>query len=293
MVLYNEPLKKHITFRVGGPAKVFIQPENEEEFIEAVRTCVKNNENYIVIGNGSNIIFGDAGFDGTVIDMSAYMKNYSITEAGNTILATAKAGVLLAKLGNELAKIGATGFEFATGIPGCVGGAVAMNAGAYGGEIKDCLKSVRVYMPDTDSVEILTTSELEMGYRTSRIQQENMYVLEATFTFNKGDAASIRATIEELADKRKDKQPLQYPSAGSTFKRPVDNFAGKLIEDAGLKGYSIGGMQVSEKHAGFVINTGDGTCKDFIELTDYVKMIVKAKYGVELELEVKVIGDTL
>lgn len=289
MILYNEPMKGHVTFRVGGNAKVFVQPESVEELIETVKKCIETEEKYIVIGNGSNIIFSDKGFDGTVIDVSGYLKEYSIEEKNDEVKVIAQAGVLLSKLGNELAKNSVTGFEFATGIPGCIGGAVAMNAGAYGGEIKDCLVSVKTFNPASGQIIDFSVAELDMGYRTSRIQKEELIVLEAEFALKKGNAEQIKEILSDLSKKRRDKQPLEYPSAGSTFKRPEGNFAGKLIEDAGLKGYSIGGMQVSPKHAGFVINTGNGTFKDFIDLTTYIKETVNKRFGVELELEVKVI----
>ncbi|MGN0481031.1 MAG: UDP-N-acetylmuramate dehydrogenase [Lachnospiraceae bacterium] len=291
MVLYNEPMKDHITFRVGGPAKVFVQPEDIDELIGVIRECTGNHENYIVIGNGSNIIFSDEGFDGTVIDVSGYLKNYRIDDSSEEIKATAQAGVLLSRLGNELAKRAVTGFEFATGIPGCIGGAVAMNAGAYGGEMKDCLKEVKVYLPQEDKITTFSVAELDMGYRTSRIQKEKMIVLEAEFSLKKGNAETIKATLSDLAGRRRDKQPLEFPSAGSTFKRPQGDFAGRLIEEAGLKGYSVGGMQVSPKHAGFVVNTGNGTFKDFMDLTGHIKAAVKEKFGVDLELEVKIIDN--
>lgn len=289
MVLYNEPMKDHITFRVGGPAKVFVRPESIDELTDVIRKCTGNHENYIVIGNGSNIIFRDEGFDGTVIDISGHLKNYHIDDSSDEVKVIAQAGVLLSRLGNELAKRSVTGFEFATGIPGCIGGAVAMNAGAYGGEMKDCLKSVKVYLPQEDRITTLLAEELELGYRTSRIQREKMIVLEAEFSLKKGDEQQIKSTVTDLAKRRRDKQPLEFPSAGSTFKRPEGDFAGRLIEEAGLKGYSVGGMQVSPKHAGFVVNTGNGTFKDFMDLTGHIKATVKEKFGIDLELEVKVV----
>lgn len=290
MVLYNEPMKLHTTFRVGGPAKVYVQPETVEELVRAVGECVRTQSDYIVIGNGSNLIVSDRGYSGTVIDVSRFLTGYTVENTDGSYRVTAQAGVMLGRLGNELARLGAAGFEFACGIPGCMGGAVAMNAGAYGREMKDCLCSVTVLLKDGVTVAQYGVDELDMGYRTSRIQTENMTVLEAVMEFSKGDTEEIRRYIGELSGRRREKQPLEYPSVGSTFKRPRDHFAGKLIEEAGLKGYGIGGMQVSEKHAGFVINKGNGTAQDFVALTDYIIDKVKQNSGIELELEVKLVG---
>lgn len=290
MVLYNEPMKLHTTFKVGGPAKVYVQPETVDEMCRVIKECVQQNSDYIVIGNGSNLIVSDDGYSGTVIDVSTFLTKYMIAGEDNGFTVTAMPGVLLGRLGNELAKIGASGFEFASGIPGCIGGAVSMNAGAYGREMKDCIQHVKVLLSDGSTVEQYSANELEMGYRTSRVQTEHMTVLEVVMRFEKGEPKEIQQYMQELAGKRKEKQPLEYPSAGSTFKRPAGDFAGRLIEKSGLKGHRVGGMQVSEKHAGFVINTGNATAADFMELTGYIIDKVKNDSGVQLELEVKTVG---
>lgn len=288
MFLYNEPMSRHTTFRVGGPAKVYAKPDKVEDVSSLVDECVKNNDKYIIIGNGSNILFSDEGYDGVVIDLSG-LKNIVISETPGKCHVVAQAGVMLGKLGSELAKYSITGFEFASGIPGSIGGAVAMNAGAYGGEIKDCLEWVKVVVPG-EGIKVLKAEEVNLEYRHSLILDEHYIVVEAGFEFDYGKKEQIKAYMDELSSKRRQKQPLEFPSAGSTFKRPEGYFAAKLIEDAGLKGYKVGGMQVSPKHAGFVVNTGEGTAKDFVELTNYIKEVVKDKFDVELELEVQLVG---
>ena len=281
-VLQNEPMKRHTTFRIGGPCDIFIKPRSIEEIRQIIEVVKENKVPYYVVGNGSNLLVSDDGYRGVIINL---FNNFSdITVEGNTI--TASAGALLGKIGYTALKNSLTGFEFATGIPGTLGGAVVMNAGAYGGEMKDVLSEVTVL---TKEGELLTlkTDELELGYRTSIIAKKDYIVLEGKIQLKPGEPDKIKAVIDDLAFRRRDKQPLEYPSAGSTFKRPKDNFAGKLIMDAGLRGYTSGGAMVSDKHCGFVINKGDATCEDVIKLTDHVKEEVKNQFGIELELEVK------
>lgn len=281
-VIQNEPMKRHTTFRIGGPCDIFIKPRSIEEIRQIIEVVKENKVPYYVVGNGSNLLVSDDGYRGVIINL---FNNFSdITVEGNTI--TASAGALLGKIGYTALKNSLTGFEFATGIPGTLGGAVVMNAGAYGGEMKDVLSEVTVL---TKEGELLTlkADELELGYRTSIIAKKDYIVLEGKIQLKPGEPDKIKAVIDDLAFRRRDKQPLEYPSAGSTFKRPKDNFAGKLIMDAGLRGYTLGGAMVSDKHCGFVINKGDTTCEDVIKLTDHVKEEVKNQFGIELELEVK------
>lgn len=309
-VLTGEPMAKHTTFRVGGPADYFVTPETEAQLRDVMRVCREEQVPYFVMGNGSNLLVSDEGYRGIIIQLYdkfnkiEYFQNSSadMSQCGPTgakadgaetethyCVVKAQAGVMLGKLGNELAKKGVTGFEFATGIPGTVGGAVRMNAGAYGGEMKDILACATV-MDENGLFSEMTTEELELGYRTSNIVKNKYTVVAATFRLAYGDKETVQKTIADLAGKRREKQPLEYPSAGSTFKRPEGHFAGQLIQEAGMKGYSVGGAQVSEKHAGFVINKGNATAADIIRLTDDVKMKVKEMSGVELELEVRKLG---
>lgn len=282
-LLLDEPMKLHTTFRIGGNADYFAKPESIDEIKELIMCAKKHGIAYYVLGNGSNILVSDDGYRGMIIRIGDEFSDIKMLEQ-NTI--SVQAGAKLSKVGNELAAKGLSGFEFATGIPGTVGGAVAMNAGAYGGEIKDIIVSATVLTPSGDIL-TLSNDELELGYRTSIIQKKGYVVLLAEFKLLKGEESQIRARIKELAEKRREKQPLEYPSAGSTFKRPEGFFAGKLISDAGLKGFKVGEAQISEKHAGFVINTGNATAKDVIKLTDEVKRKIMQDYGIELELEIK------
>jgi UDP-N-acetylmuramate dehydrogenase len=285
-VLLNEPMKKHTTFRVGGNADYFVMPKSVQEVQSVVAFCKENEIPYYVIGNGSNLLVSDAGYRGVIIQI--YKEMNAVRIEGTKV--TAQAGALLSRIGNETLAAGLTGFEFAAGIPGTVGGAVVMNAGAYGGEMKDILASATVL---TQEGEVLTlyNGELELGYRTSIIAKKGYIVLEAEYQLAYGDKEVVRARMDELKVQRVTKQPLEYPSAGSTFKRPEGYFAGKLIQDAGLRGFSVGGAQVSEKHCGFVINTGDATAADVMELIRQVAAKVHQEFGVTLEPEVKTLGD--
>ena len=284
-VRINEPMKNHTTFKIGGPAQYYVTPESVTQIQEVVSLCRNMNIPLHVIGNGSNILVGDDGVDGVVLALFNTFSDYEIKD--NVI--TAQAGMSLIKLAVIALREGLTGLEFASGIPGSVGGAVYMNAGAYDGQMKDVVTSVTV-LDEAGNIRILGRDELDMGYRTSAVAKNNMIVLQVVIELKYGDKEQIKARMNQLSELRKQKQPLEYPSAGSTFKRPEGYFAGKLIADAGLKGYSIGGAAVSEKHAGFVVNMGGATAKDVVELTDYIKKRIMEQFGVTLELEVKRIG---
>lgn len=285
-VLFDEPMSQHTTFRIGGPADVFVMPENYEQIREVLRLCKEEKLPFFVLGNGSNLLVSDSEYRGVIIQMDRNMEEICLD--GEEIHACA--GALLSSVAVAARNASLTGFEFAGGIPGTIGGAAVMNAGAYGGELKDVLKEVTVM---TREGEILTipADKLEMGYRTSIIKTAGYLVLEAVISLKKGDEEKIRAVMKELSERRTEKQPLDYPSAGSTFKRPEGYFAGKLIMDSGLRGYRAGGAQVSEKHCGFVINAGGATAEDVRSLMDHVIRVVREKYGVTLEPEVKFLGD--
>ena len=284
-VRINEPMKNHTTFKIGGPAQYYVTPESVTQIQEVVSLCRDMNIPLHVIGNGSNILVGDDGVDGVVLALFNTFSDYEIKD--NVI--TAQAGMSLIKLAVIALREGLTGLEFASGIPGSVGGAVYMNAGAYDGQMKDVVTSVTV-LDEAGNIRILGRDELDMGYRTSAVAKHNMIVLQVIIELKAGDKEQIKDRMNQLSELRKQKQPLEYPSAGSTFKRPEGHFAGKLIADAGLKGYSIGGAAVSEKHAGFVVNMGGATAKDVVELTDYIKKRIIEQFGVTLEVEIKKIG---
>ena len=284
-VRINEPMKNHTTFKIGGPAQYYVTPESVTQIQEVVSLCRDMNIPLHVIGNGSNILVGDDGVDGVVLALFNTFSDYEIKD--NVI--TAQAGMSLIKMAVIALREGLTGLEFASGIPGSVGGAVYMNAGAYDGQMKDVVTSVTV-LDEAGNIRILGRDELDMGYRTSAVAKHNMIVLQVIIELKAGNKEQIKDRMNQLSELRKQKQPLEYPSAGSTFKRPEGYFAGKLIADAGLKGYSIGGAAVSEKHAGFVVNMGGATAKDVVELTDYIKKRIIEQFGVTLELEIKKIG---
>lgn len=284
-IFMEEPMKKHTTFRVGGPADVLVQPD-ETALAAILALCRQYHVSYSFIGNGSNLLVGDKGIRGVVIEMTDPMGNIEVD--GTKI--TAQAGAMLSKIANTAASNGLGGMEFAAGIPGSVGGAVVMNAGAYGGEMKDIIE--RVYVLDENGAQLeLDRDALDLGYRHSCIPEKKYIVTKVVLELVPRDEAEIRSEMKELNEKRAEKQPLQYPSAGSTFKRPEGYFAGKLIMDAGLRGYQVGGAQVSEKHCGFVINKGDATAADICQLMRDVSDKVQAQFGVVLEPEVKMIGE--
>lgn len=285
-IIEDEMMNKHTTFKVGGPADLYVIPRSEEELVYAIEVCKSENVPYYVIGNGSNLLVTDKGFRGVIIEV--YRQMSDITVEGNCI--TAYAGALLSKIANTALEHGLTGLEFAHGIPGTLGGAVTMNAGAYDGEMKQVLESATV-IDDKGQVRTLSADELELEYRKSIISRLGYTVIKATMCLEGSDKEVISAKMKELMQRRRDKQPLEYPSAGSTFKRPVGHFAGKLIMDAGLRGYQLGGAQVSEKHCGFVINKDHATCQDILDLIHYIQEEVKSKFDVQIEPEVKMIGE--
>lgn len=285
-VFTEEAMSQHTTFKIGGPADYFLMPDKGEDVGRVIKICKEKKIPYFILGNGSNLLVGDGGYRGAVIQI--YRNMSSVTVEGNEI--TAQAGALLSAVAAAAKNASLTGFEFAGGIPGTIGGAVVMNAGAYGGEMKDVLTEVTVMNAEGD-IFTLPTEELELGYRTSIIKTAGYIVLEAKIRLKEGDPEVIRETMKDLTIRRTTKQPLEYPSAGSTFKRPEGYFAGKLIMDSGLAGYQVGGAQVSEKHCGFVINAGDATARDVRTLMDNVRDIVYKKYGVTLEPEVKFLGE--
>lgn len=284
-IFMEEPMKKHTTFRVGGPADVLVQPD-ETALAAILALCRQYHVPYSFIGNGSNLLVGDKGIRGVVIEMTDPMGNIEVD--GTKI--TAQAGAMLSKIANTAASNGLGGMEFAAGIPGSIGGAVVMNAGAYGGEMKDIIE--KVYVLDENGAQLeLDRDALDFGYRHSCIPKKKYIVTKVVLELVPRNEAEIRSEMKELNEKRAEKQPLQYPSAGSTFKRPEGYFAGKLIMDAGLRGYQVGGAQVSEKHCGFVINKGDATAADICQLMRDVSDKVQAQFGVVLEPEVKMIGE--
>lgn len=280
----NESMAKHCTFRCGGEAEIYIVPGTVEELVQVIAACKESDYPYMVIGNGSNILVRDEGYKGAIIEINNRIS--SIDVIGEDIVADAGAklsAVAIAAYENDLA-----GFEFAHGIPGNVGGAVVMNAGAYGGEMKDVIKWVKV-LNNNNEVEKIEAKDLELGYRTSVIAKKGMVVLQMCIGLQIGSAGEIGEIMQILMEKRRFKQPLEYPSAGSTFKRPEGYFAGKLIEDAGLRGYAVGGAMVSKKHCGFVINYENATATDVLKLMQDVQDKVKEHSGVTLEPEVKII----
>lgn len=281
----NEQLKPYTTFRVGGPATYFVEPESIQQVQGLISLCKEHQIDWFVIGNGSNLLVSDEGYDGMIISLQKHF-SHVIHEDGQI---RAEAGAMIAKVSNTAKKHSLTGLEFAAGIPGTVGGALVMNAGAYGGEIKDTLIEA-VVLTEQGEVLTLEASQLELGYRKSCILDKKYIVLEALFGLQKGNEEKIKEDMKHYNEQRRLKQPLDKASAGSTFKRPEGYFAAKLIEDAGLKGYQIGDAAVSDKHAGFVVNLGNATSKDIINVCNYVADTVKEKFQVSLEMEVKKIG---
>lgn len=282
----NESMGRHTTFRAGGPADYFAEPQSADQLAGVIRVCREAGEPYAIVGNGSNLLVGDLGYHGAVISIGKAFGEIRVED--NRIFAGA--GALLASVARNALTAELTGFEFAAGIPGSVGGAVVMNAGAYGSEMKDVMASATVLTPEGEVVTI-ASEDLELGYRASCVLKKGYVVLGAEFMLEHGDPEKIREQMDELAGKRREKQPLEYPSAGSTFKRPQGDFAGRLIEVAGLRGFRVGDAQVSEKHCGFVINRGEASSADILSLCRQVQERVKENSGVELELEVKLLGE--
>ena len=281
----NEKMSDHIYFKVGGAADVLLTPRNVQQVKDTLKIIKDNNLPYYIIGNGSNLLVKDGGIRGVVIKLVNLNK---LESDGKCI--KAETGVLLKDVSKLALEKSLTGFEFACGIPGSVGGAIFMNAGAYNGEINDVIKEAEVIDKD-GNISVLNKEELELGYRTSKVMKEGLVVLNATFELIDGEEEIIKSRVDELTAKREEKQPLEYPSAGSTFKRPEGYFAGKLIQDAGLKGFSIGGAAVSQKHSGFVINKGGATAKDILDVIEHVQNEVKKQFGVELHPEVRILGE--
>lgn len=287
LFLINEPLKNHTSFKIGGDAKVFFMPESVSDIADALKVCRENKFPYYILGNGTNILFSDKGYNGVIINIFNKF-NQVYLENENTI--NAQSGALLSSIANIALNNSLSGMEFASGIPGALGGAVYMNAGAYGGEMKDIVLSADVLDKD-GNIRTLDNNEMGFQYRSSNAEKEGFIVLSAKLQLKKGNKEEIKSKMYELNSQRKEKQPLEMPSAGSTFKRPEGHFAGKLIMESGLRGYSIGGAMVSEKHCGFVVNTGNATCKDVLLLIEHVKKTVYDKFNVMLEPEVRIIGD--
>ncbi|MDF1617336.1 UDP-N-acetylmuramate dehydrogenase [Petrocella sp. FN5] len=283
---YNEPMCLHTSFKIGGPADLFFVPKTIKHIEDIIGLCIELDIPYYIMGNGSNLLVSDRGYRGVIIQICKNMSEYRID--GNRVYA--QGGILLSSLSKHIYKAGLRGFEFASGIPGTLGGAVYMNAGAYGGEIKDVIIEAET-LTRKGEVRILTKEALELGYRHSSLQIHEDIVLSATLVLEQGDKKTIKMLMQDLGQRRKDKQPIELPSAGSTFKRPEGHYAGKLIMDAGLSGYRIGDARVSIKHCGFVVNEGQATCKEVLELIDYIQYEVKTKFDVDLETEVRIIGE--
>ncbi len=287
VVKYDEPLKNHTTFQIGGKCIALIEPKKVEDIIEAIKICRENNLKFFVIGNGSNLLVPDDGYNGVIIKIKSEFSNIQVE--GECLIA--HSGAKLSEVYTVAYENSLTGFEFASGIPGTIGGAIFMNAGAYGGEMKDIVESVEVLDLDNYEVKELKNEELDFSYRKSIIQRKNYIVLTIKLKLKKGNKEEIKAVYEDLRERRNSKQPLNFGSAGSTFKRPEGHFASKLIEDAGLKGYHINDAWVSEKHSGFVVNKGNASYKEVMELIEYVQKVVFEKFGVKLEMEVRILKD--
>lgn len=292
----DEPMKNHTTFQIGGPAKYYVTPTSREQLVQVVGLCRREGMPFYVVGNGSNLLVGDDGYEGVIVSVRCLT---SWEEAGEhpeasrqdqegqaSVMITASAGIPLSRLAKAAAERGLAGFEFAAGIPGTLGGAVVMNAGAYGSEMKDVLCWVRV-LDEDGQIRRIKAGDLQLRYRASCIPERGWVVLEAGLLLGRGRPGEIFGKMEEFARRRREKQPLEYPSAGSTFKRPRGHFAGKLIDEAGLRGFRVGDAQVSRKHCGFVVNRGNASAADVMKLCDEVIRRVKETSGVALDLEVK------
>ena len=285
-IYVNEQMSRHTTFRTGGPASLFLRPRTTEEIKGVLKLLKRAEVDFFILGNGSNLLVSDKGYDGVVISLS----NFADIQIEDETLINAQAGAMNSAIASVARDNSLAGFEFAAGIPGTIGGAMIMNAGAYGGEMKDITKQVKVLTTDGEIIR-LDNETMKFGYRTSAIKGKDFVVLSALLELKKGNKEEISAQMQELAIKRKEKQPLEYPSVGSTFKRPEGYFAGKLIEDSGLRGFSVGDAAVSEKHCGFVINKGKATSADIFELIKRVQDKVYEDAGVKLEPEVIMLGD--
>lgn len=284
-VCTDELMSRHTTFRIGGPASVFVTPKSEKDLVTAIEICRSQGAPYFILGNGSNLLVSDQGYDGVVVHIGSDLRDISVE--GTEI--TAKTGAMLSQVAHAALAHGLTGMEFAAGIPGSLGGACMMNAGAYGGEMSQILVGVRA-LDDKGQIVELAADQLELGYRHSIMMEKQYVVLGARIHLEKGNPEKIQAQMDDLKEKRIAKQPLEYPSAGSTFKRPEGAFAGKLIMDAGLRGFRIGDAMVSEKHCGFVVNAGKATAEDVCGVISHVQQVVMEKYGKELEPEIRFLG---
>ncbi|MGL5084312.1 MAG: UDP-N-acetylmuramate dehydrogenase [Clostridium sp.] len=284
-IIEDAEMKSYVHFRVGGPADILLMPESTKQVVNSIKICRNNNVPFYLIGNGSNLLVRDGGIRGVVIKLG---KVKNVTVDGDRV--NAECGALLKDVSSAGVLNSLTGFEFACGIPGTVGGAVFMNAGAYHGEISDVIESANV-IDNEGNIITLNKEELELGYRTSSVMKKGYIVLSAIFKLKSGELCKIKERVDDLTYMRESKQPLEYPSAGSTFKRPEGYFAGKLIQDAGLKGYALGGAAVSDKHSGFVINKNKATAKDIIDLIHHIQDEVKEQFGVDLHPEVRIIGE--
>ena len=284
-VLTDEPLSEHTTFEIGGPADLYVMPEDIDELRDVIDLCREKDLPFFVLGRGSDLLVSDEGYRGVIVGLADGLTGVDVDEKEMTC----EAGVTLKEAAEMAGELGLTGLEFACGIPGTGGGACFMNAGAYDGCMADVIESVRVITPEGD-VRQYGVDELDFGYRQSRIREEGLIVLSATFKLHHGDPEDIRAKMDDLTARREEKQPLDKPSAGSTFKRPEGYFAGKLISDAGLRGYQVGGAAVSTKHAGFVVNLGGATAADVRAVIEHVQDEVERQYGVRLEPEVRFLG---
>lgn len=287
IVRYDEPLKNHTTFKIGGNCIALIEPREVSDIVETIKICRENSIKFFVIGNGSNLLVPDEGYNGVIIKLKSEFSTIQVE--GEYLIVNS--GAKLSEVYTVAYENSLTGFEFASGIPGTIGGAIYMNAGAYGGEMKDIVESVEVLDLDNFELKELKNEELEFSYRKSIIQRKNYIVTTIKLKLQKGNKEEINAVYEDLRDRRNSKQPLNFGSAGSTFKRPEGHFASKLIEDAGLKGYHINDAWVSEKHSGFIVNKGNASYKEVMELIEYVQNVVFEKFGVKLETEVRILKD--
>lgn len=291
-VMREEPMSRHTSFRIGGPAAAFVTVNDEAALSAVLRIVTDAGAEHMLIGNGSNLLISDKGYDGIMIKLGGAFEAIAQEEEDETLVRVGAAR-LLSGTSAFLTERGLSGFEFASGIPGSIGGAVFMNAGAYGGEIRDVVTEVRVMNADGSDIRTLSGEEMDFSYRHSRAEDENMMILSAVMSLSKDDPEAIAARVSELQAKRNAKQPVSYPSAGSTFKRPVGGYAAALIEESGLKGYRAGAAEVSEKHSGFVINTGGASCEDVLAVMRHVRETVYADSGILLEPEVRLIGCSL
>ncbi len=287
IVRYDEPLKNHTTFKIGGNCIALIEPREVSDIVETIKICRENSIKFFVIGNGSNLLVPDEGYNGVIIKLKSEFSTIQVE--GEYLIVNS--GAKLSEVYTVAYENSLTGFEFASGIPGTIGGAIYMNAGAYGGEMKDIVESVQVLDLDNFELRELKNEELEFSYRKSIIQRRNYIVTTIKLKLQKGNKEKINAVYEDLRERRNSKQPLNFGSAGSTFKRPEGHFASKLIEDAGLKGYHINDAWVSEKHSGFIVNKGNASFKEVMELIEYVQKVVFEKFGVKLETEVRILKD--